>query len=81
MFNFAGRMGYGLYPHMNYWGGGYIMMILGVVLVGVLIYLAVRRSRNGNDAVESPSDLLKKRYVNGEISREQYLEMKKTLKK
>ncbi len=58
------------------------MFILGIVLIGVIVYLAVRKGGiggTGQDS-ESPLDLLQKRYVNGDISKEEYLEKKDILK-
>ncbi len=73
-------MGYGY--GMN-WGFG---MIIPVILIGLVIYAIVRFSQTnhkndinnnlGNDGL----DILNKRYANGEISEEEYIQKKKQLK-
>ncbi len=64
------------YGRFNY--GGLIMMIIGVVILAVIIYLAVKKGNlsTGSGTAESPLDALQKRYVNGEINKEEYLEKK-----
>ena len=63
------------------WGGG-IMMLIGLLLLAAIIYLLFRRkdSSGGNGREDSPLELLQKRYVNGEISKEEYEEKKRVLK-
>ncbi len=71
------------YGHMmGPWGGGIVMWLLMLVLVGVLVYLLVKGSGAGGFGVtsrETPLDILKKRYARGEITKEQFDEMKKDL--
>lgn len=55
------------------WGGGLILL---VVLIVKLINSDRRRI---NTRREAPLDILKRRYAAGEISREEYLRMKKEL--
>jgi putative membrane protein len=72
--------GYG--DMMNYWGGGVVMWILLLILVGLLVYFLVRASGTGGwrpTQNETPLDILKKRYARGEITGEQFEEMKKDL--
>jgi putative membrane protein len=76
-----GSWGYG---HMGYYGyGGHVMGFLIIILLIVVIYLAVRNSHirhHGSTLVDTPIDILKKRYAQGEITREQYEAMKQDLK-
>jgi putative membrane protein len=77
-------MGWGMW--MTPWG-----LILVVVLVVVLIYAFAGRAGQRNagqsreshmeekDAHEKPPDILKKRYARGEISRDDFEQMKKDL--
>jgi len=60
--------------------GGIIMGILGLILIGVIVFLLLK-SRRGefSTGVDSPLELLQKKYVNGEIDQEEYLEKKKIL--
>ncbi len=60
------------------------MMLLGSVLLIVGVYLAIRMARGNGPArpagaVETPLDILKKRYARGEISKEEYEERRKVL--
>lgn len=65
--------------------GGIVMMIFWVlVLVGVVwgvVYLARNAGRSSQAAPrsESPFDVLKRRYAAGEINKEQFEEMQRTL--
>lgn len=81
MTNGYGRMnGYG--HMMNFWGGGLLMWIFSLVLAGVVVYFLVKppHSRGSGPVLhETPLDILKRRYAQGEISRQQFEEMKKDL--
>jgi putative membrane protein len=68
------------------WGGGmWFGWIFWLVIIGAIIWLIFSQSgryRNQssvNPHLESPLDILKKRYAKGEISKEQFEEMKKDL--
>jgi putative membrane protein len=71
------------YEHMmGPWGGGVLMWLLLLILVGVLIYILVRGLGPGGFGQaprETALDILKKRYARGEITKEQFDEMKKDL--
>ena len=66
--------------------GGFGMMIIPLLLVGLIIYAAVKFSqgnnnnynnnRDGSDAL----DILNQRYAKGEISEEEYVMKKKMLR-
>jgi putative membrane protein len=67
---------------MNYWGAGAVMWLLLAVVVIVAVYLLMRGSKTGGfgqTSQETPLDILKKRYARGEITKEQFEEMKKDL--
>ena len=67
---------------MNSWTGAIIMGLVILVLIIVLIYLLFKSSKTGGfgqTSSETPLDILKKRYARGEITREQFDEMKKDL--
>ncbi|HRX59147.1 MAG TPA: hypothetical protein P5075_10265 [Eubacteriales bacterium] len=59
------------------------MMIFWFVLIGVMIYILL--SKSGKNPVkwvktgEGPTDVLKKRFVNGEITEDEYKKMLKLL--
>ena len=73
----------GGYTHMmNFSGGGLLMWILFIVLVGVLVYFLIRMPQvRGHGPVphETPLDILKRRYARGEITKQQFDEMKRDL--
>jgi putative membrane protein len=66
------------------WLGGGIFMILFWVLVIVAIVLVVRyvaRTSPGKQGrAEAPLDILKRRYAKGELTKEQFDQMKEDLK-
>lgn len=67
---------------MNSWTGAILMGLVIPILIGVLIYFLFKSSRTGGfgqTSNETPLDILKKRYARGEITKEQFDEMKKDL--
>jgi uncharacterized membrane protein len=67
---------------MNYWGGGLVMWLLLFAATVALVYLLVKASgagATGQPSRETPLDILKKRYARGEITKEQFDEIKKDL--
>ena len=72
--NWGHMMGYG-------YGGGFIWLIV-LVLVGVAIYFLFQVSKSKGSAgsiIETPLDILKKRYAKGEIDKEEFDRRKKDL--
>ena len=58
------------------------MWILFLIAVGVAIYFIVQSAKSKNmfgEARETPLDILKKRYAQGEITKEEFDRMKKEL--
>lgn len=71
--------GYGM---MGYWGlGGWYMGILFLILLGIIIYFAVRFAAGGfpKSSPETPLEILKKRYAKGEITKDDYERIRKDL--
>lgn len=67
---------------MDWFGGGWFMMILwwGLIIVGIVLlvkWLGGQKSRTKRD--DSALEILKKRYASGEISKEEFEEKKKDL--
>ncbi len=57
------------------------MMILPIVVVGLVLYYVFKGSGNlSNSNKSDPNELLKERFVKGEIDEQAYLQMKETLK-
>jgi putative membrane protein len=74
MGNWGHMMGYG-------YGGGFMWLIV-LVLVGVVIYFLLQVSKSKGSAgsiIETPLDILKKRYAKGEIDKEEFDRRKKDL--
>ena len=72
--------------HNWMWGGGmWFGWIFWVIIIGIIIWLLINqsgRNRNQNQINphnESHLDILKKRYAKGEITKEQFDQMKKDL--
>jgi putative membrane protein len=67
------------------WGGMWIGWIIWLVIIAAIIWVVVSligRSKRGEENVhptESALDILKKRYAKGEITKEQFDQMKKDL--
>lgn len=82
-------------PHEYFWGGGMwifptIAMIIGLTVMLLLIFLVFGRgfrppwqdgSRHHGEgqSTETALDILKKRYAKGEITREEFEQMKKDI--
>jgi len=61
--------------------GGIVMMILGLVAIIAIIWFVYKGGSFLNQSnKESALEVLQKRYVNGEISREEFEEKKSILK-
>ncbi len=65
------------FGRMNY--GGITTMIIGLVLIAAVVYFIVKGRRGVS--TESPLDLLQRRFVNGEISEDEYRMKKEILGK
>lgn len=68
-------------PHMMYgYPGGMFMMFFMFLAVVVVLYLVFKKQsepRDNDPFRETPMEILKRRYAKGEISKEQFEEMKK----
>ena len=68
--------------YMHFWGAGLIMWLPLIVIAVLLIYYAVMsfKSNDSNKPPhETPLDVLKKRYARGEITKEQFDQIKKDM--
>jgi putative membrane protein len=80
-------MPYGPYgPGPGGWGwmlGGWIMMLVfwGLVIAGIIVLVRVLTNRNvsGQASLDNALEILRRRYAAGEITKEQFEEMKRTL--
>ena len=72
-------------PMMNGsdWGWGIFMMLFWVVVLVAIIYVVVRLLKSheaGTNQKSNPLDIAKERYAKGEITKEQFEQLKKDLK-
>jgi len=68
---------------MNFGLGGIFMWIIFLIIIIVVFYLIMQSNKPksyNNSFIESPIDILKKRYAKGEITKEELENMKKDLK-
>ena len=85
LFAWGGDCFYGWHggPHMGYfWGGGFFMWIVTIILLALLVFFGVKlyKTKNTEPGVKgSPLDIVKERYARGEITKEQYEALKKDL--
>lgn len=82
--------GDGYWHMMNYGFGGWFMWIILLIIIGVAVFFIVRYSqisslitKNGRSSLstqkENPLDIIKNRYAKGEITKEQYEDLKNDL--
>jgi len=72
--------GFGGWGNMMGWFGGGIMMLLFWGAIIYFIVWLVRNSKaNGSDSSKNALDILKERYVKGEIDKKEFEEKKKDL--
>jgi putative membrane protein len=67
-------------PGVFHWRG--TMGLLFIAAVGLIVYLVVRgetKKKQGGGDAETPLEIAKKRYARGEISREEFEQLKKDL--
>jgi len=80
-----GPQGTGTWGHMMHNGfgyGGIFMWIIFLVAIAALIYFLFQSQKKQDQPPvqnESPLDVLKRRYANGEIDKEEYDKIKKDL--
>ncbi len=66
-----------MYDH--YWGMHFWWWVFWVVFLLILSYYLIRDSSKEARKPDDPLEILKRRYARGEISKEEYEEMKKDL--
>ena len=71
-------------PGMMHFGfGGIFMWIILLAIIGLVVYLVVRNQKKVSSGEHhegvTPLDIVKKRYARGEISREEFEQLKKDL--
>ena len=61
------------------WFGWIFWIVIIIAIVWVVTQVINKNQQTNSNTKESPLDILKKRYAKGEITKEQYEEMKKDL--
>jgi putative membrane protein len=63
-----------------YWGMGWGMWFIPLLVI-LVIYLLIKNNSQtkSEQGSETPMEILKKRYANGEITKEQFEEIKKDI--
>lgn len=63
----------------NFGFGGWPMIIITIVILALLVFFAIKmiKSQGNPFASQDPMSILKSRYAKGEITKEQFQEMKK----
>ena len=73
--------GFGFFPFV----GGLLPLVLGVLVIVGIVWLVAALARGPVSpsqpapAIESPLDILKRRYAKGEITKEQFEEMRRDI--
>ena len=70
------------YPFMGFWMG--LIWLVGIVVAAYLIYKLIKNERifaPNRPSIKSAEDLLAERYAKGELTREQFMQMKEDIKK
>ena len=86
-FGMRGSYGYPLGMHtfsggMHTFGGGILIFLFWAVIIGGIALLAiglVRRGTQASDQSKSPMEIIKRRYANGDIDRDEFERMKELL--
>lgn len=72
---------------LSWWGwgagiGGFFVLLFWVAVIVLVVWLITRFSRHGLDGSrgrKTPLDIVRERYARGEISREEFEQIKKDL--
>ena len=73
-------MGYNNLGYGFGWLGFLIMLLFWIGVVWLIIWIIRQLTKDKTESNESASEILKKRFARGEISKKEYLERKKELK-
>ncbi len=76
-------MDWGYYPFMGFWM--ILIWLIIIIIAAYFIYRLIKTEKilgpGKTVAGKSSEDILNERYANGEITREQYMQMKEDMKK
>ena len=69
------------YPFMGFWTS--LIWLAGLIVIAYLVYKLIKSEKilaPSKTSIKSAEDLLAERYAKGELTREQYLQMKEDIK-
>jgi putative membrane protein len=69
------------YPFMGFWTS--LIWLVGLIVIAYLVYKLIKSEKilaPSKTSIKSAEDLLAERYAKGELTREQYLQMKEDIK-
>ncbi|WP_372714362.1 SHOCT domain-containing protein [Ilyobacter sp.] len=61
------------------WMGGGLMMLFPILIVVLIFYFFTKNDKSKTIENSTPLDILKKRYARGEMSKQEFEDMKKDL--
>ena len=78
--NFKTLISYAMHD-FHFFGGGWMMFFWWFLIIAlvVIVVRALISSNKQNTSTETPMEILKRRYANGEIDKEEFEERKKDL--
>ena len=75
MYQWGGGYGNGLAA----WAGAFMVILFIAVVIGLVLLVRAFNSKSQKTTNDEAMDILKKRYVNGEIDQKEYEEKRNTL--
>jgi putative membrane protein len=73
---------YHMYPYMGF--GASLVWLIVIIVIAYLMYRLIKSEKifaPSRPVIRSAEDILAERYAKGELTREQYMQMKEDLKK
>jgi putative membrane protein len=71
------------YPFMGFWSS--LIWLIGIIAIAYLAYKLIKDQKilapNKEPSIKDAEDILSERYAKGELTREQFVQMKEDIKK
>jgi len=68
-------------PHHGWYGYGWVYGIIGLIVFLVVLYFIFRKTETQEKKSDRALEILKERYAKGEITKEEFEEMRKSIEK